>query len=76
MPHSVDGGIVKTLVIVATFSVGVLATSVHATDLSIKGNVIETLSGSDNYFLENKPPLPVLPDKQTRPEISIFWRRP
>ena len=47
-----DGGIVKTLVIVATFSVGVLATSVHATDLSIKGNVIETLSGSDNYFLE------------------------
>ena len=54
----------KTLIIVATFSVGLLATSVHATDLSIKGNVIETLSGSDNYFLENKPP-PSGPTGQT-----------
>src|SRR5205085_2431425 len=49
------GGIVKKLVIMTTLGVGTLASAAFATDLSIKSNVTETLSASDNYFLVNKP---------------------
>ena len=36
-------------------SLGVLASGAFAADVSIKGNAIETLDASDNYFLANTP---------------------
>jgi hypothetical protein len=46
---------VKKLLITTVLTTGLLTSSARAIDLSIKGNLTETLTASDNYFLSNKP---------------------
>jgi len=46
---------VKTLVFLTSLGLGVLTSSAFAADVSIKGNVSETVEASDNYFLSNAP---------------------
>ena len=45
----------KRSVYVASLCLGVYASGAFAADVSIKGNLNETLTGSDNYFLSNTP---------------------
>ena len=45
----------KASVIVTCLALGVLASSAYAADLSIKGNIAETVEASDNYFLSSAP---------------------
>ena len=45
----------KTSVFTATLCVGALATSAFAAEFSVKGNVNQTVEGSDNYFLNANP---------------------
>jgi len=45
----------KKLVIVATFGVGILASDAFADNVSMKSNITEVVTASDNYFLLNKP---------------------
>ena len=45
----------KKSVYVASLCLGVYASGASAADVSIKGNLNETLTGSDNYFLSNTP---------------------
>ena len=45
----------KNSVFATTLALGVLASSAFAADLSIKGNVSETVEGSNNYFLLPAP---------------------
>jgi hypothetical protein len=46
---------VKTSVFMTSLCLGVLASSAFAADVSIKGNVSETVDASNNYFLSNTP---------------------
>jgi hypothetical protein len=46
---------VKTSVFMTSLCLGVLASGAFAADVSIKGNVSETVDGSNNYFLSNMP---------------------
>jgi hypothetical protein len=46
---------VKTSVFMTSLCLGVLASSAFAADVSIKGNVSETVEASNNYFLSNAP---------------------
>ena len=43
----------KTSVVMTSLCLGVLASGAFAADVSIKGNVSETVEASDNYFLIN-----------------------
>lgn len=57
MPRSayLGGGILKKLVIMTILTAGALTSSALAVELSINGNVAESLSASDNYFLTKNP---------------------
>jgi hypothetical protein len=46
---------VKTSVFIASLCLSGFASTALAASVSIKGNVSETLTGSDNYFLSNSP---------------------
>lgn len=45
----------KKLVIMTILAVGMFTSGARALDLSIKGNVSETLTGSNNYFVSTSP---------------------
>ena len=45
----------KTSVFMTSLCLGVFASSAFAADVSIKGNVSETVDASNNYFLTNTP---------------------
>ena len=45
----------KTPVLMTSLCLGVLASGAFAADVSIKGNLSETLDASNNYFLNNNP---------------------
>ena len=45
----------KTSVFMTSLCLGVLASGAFAADVSIKGNVSETVDASNNYFLTNSP---------------------
>jgi len=53
--HRRADGILRSFVITTSLGLGVFASSAFAAELSIKGNLTETLEGSDNYFLSNSP---------------------
>jgi hypothetical protein len=46
---------VKTSVVMASLCLGAFASGAFAADVSIKGNVSETVDASNNYFLSNSP---------------------
>lgn len=45
----------KTSVVMASLCLGAFASGAFAADVSIKGNVSETVDASNNYFLSNSP---------------------
>ena len=49
-----DGSVRRT-VLTASLYLGVFASGAFAADVVIRGNLGETLEGSDNYFLQNAP---------------------
>ena len=45
----------KTSVVMTSLCLGVLASGAFAAEVSIKGNVSQTIDGSNNYFLSSTP---------------------
>jgi hypothetical protein len=58
-----------------SFCLGLLASGAYAADVSIKGNVSETVEGSDNYFLVNAPSGSTL-KSTTAGNLDILARTP